>query len=405
MEPPPGGPLDVVAPLLLATRPESLEVLPQFDGAVEFQFDETVSEGGRPNYGFGDGDLEKLVMLSPSDSDAVPVVRWRRHRITVRPREGWQPNRAYRVELQSGVNDLRNNRTEESAVVTFTTGSEIPTHELRGSVVDWTTNRPIPRALIEATLLPDSLTYRTLADSVGDFTFGPLPDGAYLVRGVIDQNRNRQLDRRELYDTVRVARGVGDVGDLWAFRHDTLGPRIEAASQNDSLSILVTFTQELMPGQQVPLDSVTVRRASDSTVIIVSAIMIPERYDTLYRTTAPPPDSVAADSTQPPPAAQEQQPNVVIRTPPPSRLAPRTSRPPLDKKLVLRLTEPLRAGEVYLVDMAGVRNPNGASGGGRGVVDLTAQKAISDSTRVTPDSTAQPDSTRRPPDSLIISRR
>ena len=115
---------------------------------------------------------------------------WQRDRITVRPGEGWQPNRVYRVELLPGVTDLRRNRSDTGAVLTFTTGAPLPTTSIQGTVVDWTTGRPAPAALVEAILLPDSLPYRGVADSSGHFSLGPLPAGDYLVRGVLDQNHN-----------------------------------------------------------------------------------------------------------------------------------------------------------------------------------------------------------------------
>ena len=111
IEPPPGGPPDPAPPRLIATRPDSFARLPEFNGSAEFVFDEVVSEGGSPNRGEGTGGLEKLVILSPSNR--VPEVSWRRNRITVRPSEGWRPNRVYRVELLPGVTDLRSNRSEE----------------------------------------------------------------------------------------------------------------------------------------------------------------------------------------------------------------------------------------------------------------------------------------------------
>ena len=85
---------------------------------------------------------------------------WRRDRITVRPDEGWQPNRVYRVELLPGVADLRRNRLDSGAVVTFTTGAPRPATRFEGTVVDWTSARPAPGALVVAMLLPDSLPYR-----------------------------------------------------------------------------------------------------------------------------------------------------------------------------------------------------------------------------------------------------
>ena len=92
------------------TFPDSFQVIPGFRlDDVDFVFDEVISEGGSPNQGTGTGDLEKLVILSPTRE--VPRVRWRRDRITVRPDEGWQRDRVYRVELLPGVTDLRRNRS------------------------------------------------------------------------------------------------------------------------------------------------------------------------------------------------------------------------------------------------------------------------------------------------------
>src|SRR5690606_15001781 len=177
---------------LLATFPESVVVLDGFDQWVTFQFDEVIDEGTRPNFGTGSGDLEALVLISPDSG--VPRVRWRRQRIEVQPRDGWRRNTVYRVELGAGVADLRRNIRDTAAVVTFTTGAPIPTHALRGRAVDWAGRRFVPQALVEATLLPDSLVYRSVTDSSGRFDIAPLPEGEYLVAVVIDANRNRRRD-------------------------------------------------------------------------------------------------------------------------------------------------------------------------------------------------------------------
>jgi hypothetical protein len=81
MGPPPGGPPDLNPPHLLSRFPDTMVVQADFDDPAEFVFDEVVSEGSAPNFGLGTGSLESLVLLSPSNE--VPVVRWRRNRITV----------------------------------------------------------------------------------------------------------------------------------------------------------------------------------------------------------------------------------------------------------------------------------------------------------------------------------
>ena len=59
--------------------------------------------------------------------------------------------------------------------------------------------RPIEEALalIEAVLLPDSLPYRTLADSTGWFRMTQMPAGTYLVYGILDTNGDRRRGARE----------------------------------------------------------------------------------------------------------------------------------------------------------------------------------------------------------------
>ena len=288
MEPPPGGPPDNAGPLLVATVPESTGVVPGFSGDVEFRFNETVSEGSSPNLGAGTGDLERLVVLSPDSQ--VPVVSWKRSRISVRPREGWQPGRTYRVELLPGVTDLRRNRMEGGAVVTFSTGGPPATDTVRGRVGDWTTGRPAPLAVVEAILLPDSLAYRTLTDSTGRFVLGPLPTGEYLLRATIDGNRNLRHDPREAWDTTRAA---VDSAALWTFPHDTVGPRLQAVRVRDSVSLGLTFSQALLPGQQLDAGMIRVLQLPDSTPVEVIGLRTPAAHDSLYR---PAIDSTAADS-------------------------------------------------------------------------------------------------------------
>ncbi|NNG15534.1 MAG: hypothetical protein HKM89_03560, partial [Gemmatimonadales bacterium] len=248
MEPPPGAPADPLPPQVVAIRPDSLVVPPNFDGSAEFIFDEVISEGSSPNQGLGTGDLERLIILSPSDE--VPKVSWKRNRITVRPKEGWQPNRIYRIELRPGVVDLRRNRSDSTVVITLSTGAPAPEHRLDGRVLDWTRGQPAVGALVQAELLPDRLAYRVATDSNGAFSLAPIPNGEYVVKGVLDQNRDMRPDPRELYDTVRVAVGETSVGEVWAFPHDTVGPRIENVAVRDSTTATITFTQFLDPVQR-----------------------------------------------------------------------------------------------------------------------------------------------------------
>ena len=406
--PPPGGPEDRVEPVIVATRPDSEAVLPGFEDEVSFQFSEVISEGSSPNFGLGTGDLEKLILLSPST--AVPEVRWRRTRITTRPREGWQPNLVYRVELLPGVADLSGNRSVRGSVVTFSTGAALPNWTLHGQVVSWATQRPIPRGLVEAVLLPDSLSYRTAADSAGRFVLGPIPPGEYLVFGVLDQNRDFRWDRREDYDTVRVAAGRDSVGEIWTFRHDSTAARITTSVVRDSIALGLTFSQPLNPYQRLPADSVRVLLLPDSIPVPVVRILPQTEFDAALRArvavdTTPAgrvrADSIRADSIARVRADSIRADSVArarraaeIRIPGAERRqipavdtvgrAPLRTKPAPFDRLVIELGAPLRPGARYAIIVRGLENLSRVAGEARAVVAVP-ERPRADTAAVKPD--------------------
>jgi len=404
IEPPPGGPPDTSPPQLLATRPDSFARIPGFGGNVEFRFDEVVSEGSTPNEGTGTGDLEKLVILSPSTS--VPDVSWHRDRIDVRPSEGWRPDRVYRVELLPGVTDLRRNRSDTGAVLTFTTGAPLPATTIAGTVVDWSTSRPAPAALVEAILLPDSLPYRGVTDSSGRVSLGPLPAGEYLVRGVLDENHNMRLDPREAFDSVRLARGKSAAGELWAFVHDTTPARIRAITSTDSISATIELTQSLDPRQRLGVGAASVRLLPDSTPVAVASLLPKPVDDSLHGgeraardTTAG--DTTAGDTTTRDTTAARRPGLEEVEGAPPARRGvraavepkPLTTRPPLTDRLVLRVRQPWKPEGRYAIVVRGVRNVTGVAGDVAGVLTVPKAPAV-DSLR------RGADSLKRAPDSL-----
>lgn len=365
MEPPPGGPPDASPPQLVATVPESLASYDGLDGPVEFIFDEVVSEGG----GGGQGrrsELAQLVILSPTRED--PKVDWRRSRITVEPEEGWQPNRVYRAQLLPGITDLRNNRSDEGTVLTFTTGGPLPNTTLAGQVVDWSSGRPAAAALVEALLLPDSLRYRALADSSGGFSLGPLPTGEYIVSGVLDENRNRRADGREAFDSVRLAPGKTAAGEIWTFVHDTTPPRASSVTVGDSLSAAIELAQPLDPRLRLEPGSATVYVLPDSTPLTVVSVLPKPLDDSLNAPRPEKPDSAAGDTTGADTTAAPAGRPGARREGRPAAAAPLTSRPPLSNRLVVRVREPWKPGGRYALEVRGVRNVSGTTGDVRGTL-------------------------------------
>jgi hypothetical protein len=204
---------------------------------------------------------------------------------------------------------------------------------------------------------------------------------------------------------VRVALARDSVGEIWAFRHDTVAARLQALAMTDTVTITATFNQHLDPDQRLAADSVRVRALPDSTDLAVLAILPQAAFDSAF---APPPPTVDTSAV----ADSVAQPDTAAAAPPPPRrpgarepardtsdMAPLTSRPILFDRLLIRLGEALVPGRSYVVEVRGLRNVSGVEGTAILGLQIPARQAPADSAAadslppaVAPDTTpARPD--------------
>lgn len=376
---PPGGPPDVAPPRIVSVKPESGAVVPGWKDDAVLQFDEVIDEqpgsGGVALTGLG-----RLVVLSPVAGDVK--AEWGRTRIRVKPKEGWKPGRVYRLELRPGILDLRRNKLDSGLVVLFSTGPEIGRATLRGTALQWFEQRALPGAVIEAVPLPDTVGYVTLADSGGRFRLDGLRPGSYLLYATADQNNNRRRDRREAYDSAAVALDSSATVALFTFVHDTVGPRLRAATPLDSLTARIEFVQPL--DGAAPLDSTRVRvvQLPDSTAVPLAAVLTPKQYDSL----------TAAERARAKPDTGAARPDTAVRRAPAvadtseiRRLL--AQRPVPVDRIVLRFARALAPETRYVIRVRGARSLSGVAGDG--LVVLTTPKP--------PPPPAARDTTRPPP--------
>jgi hypothetical protein len=371
---PPGGPPDYTPPAILSTKPDSGAQVPGWRDAAVIQFDEVVDERSG-------GSLDKLITLSPVPEKLA--VDWKRSAIAVRPKEGWRPNLVYQLTLLPGIQDLRNNKLAAGRTIVFSTGGEIPDTRITGTVLNWEEGRIAARALVEAILLPDSLRYLGVTDSVGDFRMGAVPVGRYLLQAGVDANNNRRLDLREPLDSVTLQLDSTLTRTFWAFKHDTLGPGLSRVTVADSLTLRLEFNQALPPE---PPDSgaVTLLALPDSTPLPLAQVWRLAEYDSLTaaehaRQPARPDtaraDSARADTTRADSAAASRGRPTATDTTARRTQAQDTSRaarllrerPKLSNVLVARVPTALTPGGRYLV-VTDLPNLNGARGTSRQMV-------------------------------------
>jgi hypothetical protein len=323
---PPGGPPDVAAPELLSVAPDSgsTRTSPR---EVVFRFDEVVAE--RPA---SVTDLADLFLISPRDG--TPRVSWNRDEIAVRPRRGWRPNTAYTITMLRGIADIRGNVRNAGASTFFSTGPVVPRTRITGRVFDWVTGSVAPNALVESFISPDSIhAYIAITDTTGSFVLEHLPPGRYVVRSVVDRNRNRGIDASEQWDSTSVNLTDSSVVELLVFTHDSVAPRIREIASIDSLSLRLSFDKPVDPMQRLSASNFTIVGRDSVPVTIVS--VTPPARDTT-------PSTRARDTT------------AIAR--------PVMSRPIPISEVIVTLQRPLAAGATYLVRALGLRGLLGITG-------------------------------------------
>ncbi len=408
---PPGGPPDVAPPSIVTVRPESGAVVPEWKDDAVIQFDEVIDEMASGSSGGGTAltGLARQVILSPVRGDVR--VSWGRTRIRVKPKEGWKPGRVYHLELRPGIVDLRRNVLKTGRVIVFSTGPAIGHATLGGTALHWVEQRALLGALIEAVPVSDSAGYVTLADSSGRFHLDALAPGRYVVYATADQNTNRRRDPREAFDSVTVTLDSAATVAIYAFVHDTTGPRLRGATQLDSLMVRLEFTQPLAAG--VPIDTARMRvlQLPDSTPVSVAAILNQRQYDSLTAEArkAAQTDSTRRDSSARRDSTPPGAPPAAARRAPAARGAPAgvrdtvaakdtaevhrllALRPVPYDKVVLRFTRPLAPETRYVIRVGGAVNLNGAIGDAQSVVLLTPKPPPPPKTDSTPPAPKPPE--------------
>ena len=362
---PPGGPIDVAAPVIVSITPDtgSVGVKPK---EVVFQFDEVVAE--RPP---AVTTLADLFLISPRDG--VPDASWHRSAIAVKPSRGWRANTPYTVIMMKGVADLRGNVRNTGASTFFSTGTTVPRTRIAGTVFDWLTGSPAAGALIESFVPPDTLhPYVALADSFGGFVIEHVVPARYTVRAYMDRNKNLGIDPSEPWDSVGVTLTDSIRTTLVIFTHDTVPPRIRDVRVLDSLRLSVSFDKPVDPTQTLGVSNFAVVAPDSSRVPIVSA------GPAVKDTTVPTNPGAGAN---PPSGA-----NPVTGGNPPTRANPRTGAPARGRaptqaqrdtslaanpvmprplpitEVVIKLQHPLTPKIIYHVRAIGIRGLTGRIG-------------------------------------------
>ena len=342
---PPGGPVDRIPPKILSIVPDT-NATNVTQRELTIHFDKVINERPAANQATT---LADLVFISPRKGK--PDVDWHRHDLVIHQPHGWLPNTAYTVTILPGIADLRNNVRREMTTIMFSTGPTIPKTSISGTIFDAIRGNVEPGALIEAVAHGDtSLVYVTAADSSGRFTLRGLAPGTYLVRGYVDQNNNRGLDRIEAFDSTTVQLKDSSRTEFLTFVHDSTGPRLGTVDATDSVTIRATFDTPLALNQR--LDSTTFALiAPDSSRIPLKSI-VGIREDTIGQVHDTTPKQVDT-LTLPPDSSADTLPK---RLP---VVLPKPTRPLFIHAVIVTATAPLRPKTEYHLRAINIYGANG----------------------------------------------
>ncbi|MFO7790299.1 MAG: Ig-like domain-containing protein [Bacteroidota bacterium] len=187
---PSGGPRDTESPQIIEAEPESGSV--NFDaGHFDISFNEYIQLNN----------IQQNLIVSPPFSEK-PEVKIRGKGIRVILPEEPQPNTTYSFTFLDAISDITERNTKSSLVYAFSTGDEIDSLRMGGTVKDAFTEEPLPDIFVMLYKNPaDSMfkkhvpDYLTKTNEQGAFRFFYLAPGEYKIYALDDANYSFTFDQ------------------------------------------------------------------------------------------------------------------------------------------------------------------------------------------------------------------
>lgn len=193
---PPGGEEDKLGPFLIGSVPGNGELNVAPTDRITILFSEPLIEP-----------RSKSVFISPRP-DVEPKVRFKADRIEIELAEPFAPDRTYIISLHSQITDRRRNRIDSLTSIAFSTGDEIDSGSIAGTVLNlgskpldgkpaigalvglWNNSRMNDTTTIDS-IYPD---YLATTSKEGKFQFKFLPSESYQLVAFVDRNKDERLN-------------------------------------------------------------------------------------------------------------------------------------------------------------------------------------------------------------------
>ena len=189
---PPGGDIDVTAPQLVRSYPDSAETLVS-PAYIKLEFDEYILLNN----------LKSNLIISPPLRKSFDV-KQKGKTLTLELNEFLSENTTYQFYFGNTVKDLNEGNETKDFRLIFSTGSFLDSSTLAGHILDAFSKEPQEGVKVflfsnpgDSCLYKETPEYVTVTDKTGRFFFQNIKDKEYSVFGVKDDNNNNRLDPKE----------------------------------------------------------------------------------------------------------------------------------------------------------------------------------------------------------------
>ena len=278
--PPLGGPRDRIPPRRISSSPDSAarNVKQLF---VRLNFSEPIVTK----------DLSKNLLITPQLPDDNPYkLREDRSAITLLFDKPLDPNTTYSFNFREGIVDITEGLPAKNAFLTFSTGPELDSGKVNGTLTDVLTARAVEGASIGLYRVADTLGvrrgrpyYTVLTDKEGKFNLNFLRAGDYKLYAVADKNNNGRYDDGEkiayLPIPVTIAGGTGAAVPLVLTQPDQRPPLLTARTPSPT-QLRLSYNEGLRSARLAPLPT------SPNAAAVAEATQLVERGRTVvvYKT-------------------------------------------------------------------------------------------------------------------------
>jgi hypothetical protein len=188
--PPTGGPTDQTAPKLLSSNP--ITKTKNFKGkVVELNFDEYTDISA----------LKQELIIIP-DPNSLYSIKQKDKNIKLIFEKPFADSTTYTFNFRNGIKDLSERNPTKNLKIVFSTGPEIDSLSVKGTIIDLHTKLPVLDALV-GLYKKDTLAmnkkkpdYFIKTDSAGQYTFENIKAAKYFLLAFTDKNQNLIYDQK-----------------------------------------------------------------------------------------------------------------------------------------------------------------------------------------------------------------